>query len=337
MDAGVETHYPNGRFEIVQYNHLRQKVYTRVDDNEPLIALQRATRTLLQRHGTEADTQVLRKAATAYIKDCEARKAMEAAADGKLVLDEFVPMCNVTYVRGIRREDVLAYHTKLRKRGLTERTVANRHQRLKTFLRFCKVDISFLPPTPKYEEGLPTVYTKENIKAILDAADEQMYLVIELGLKLGLRDQELMHAEWSDIDWTHSVYRVQGRPHWKFLVKDSEQRDCPIPADLLDRLKAWRESHPETTLILGTKKGTPNTHLLRALKRLATRAGLDPKQFTLHKLRRSYITTLLRNGFDLRTVQAFAGHSDLKSTLRYIRPSEAKEMQTQLNAINWTE
>jgi hypothetical protein len=49
--------------------------------------------------------------------------------------------------------------------------------------------------------------------------------------------------------------------------------------------------------------------------------------FTLHKFRRSYITTLLRNGIDLRTVQAYAGHKDIASTMRYLRPASAKEAQ----------
>ena len=64
--------------------------------------------------------------------------------------------------------------------------------------------------------------------------------------------------------------------------------------------------------------------------------GNGGPQWTLHKLRRTYATTLLRNGVDLRTVQRFMGHSDMNSTMRYLRPASSKETQAAVNAIKWT-
>jgi integrase len=96
------------------------------------------------------------------------------------------------------------------------------------------------------------------------------------------------------------------------------------------------------------QSGNPNTKLLFALKTLARRAKMncgrcegckskrrECESFTLHKFRRSYITTLLRNGIDLRTVQAYAGHKDIASTMRYLRSASAKEAQGKLNAVVW--
>lgn len=71
-----------------------------------------------------------------------------------------------------------------------------------------------------------------------------MRVVIELGLKLGLREQEICYAEWTDVDWDESAFGVQGKKRWDFGVKDSEQREIPCPADLLKRLKAWHEDRP---------------------------------------------------------------------------------------------
>jgi integrase len=177
-----------------------------------------------------------------------------------------------------------------------------------------------------------------------------MRLVIELGLKLGLRDQELAHAEWSDIDWHDSVYRVRSKPQMEFTVKDCEERDIPISSDLLRSLRQARARHPKTKLIVGTKKDTPNHKLLRSLKRLAKRSGLNCKQcagclsdseeslceqWYLHKLRATYATTLLRNGVDLRTVQAYMGHADIATTAKYLRPASAKEALSKVDAIDW--
>jgi site-specific recombinase XerD len=36
------------------------------------------------------------------------------------------------------------------------------------------------------------------------------------------------------------------------------------------------------------------------------------------------LTTLLRNGIDLRTVQSYAGCKDLASTMRYLRQRDQK-------------
>jgi integrase len=196
---------------------------------------------------------------------------------------------------------------------------------------------------------MPTVYTPDEMKAILAAADPYMRLVINLGLKCGLREQELMHLEWGDIHWAEKVLRVAGKPHWGFRVKDSEQREVPIADEVLELLEARRSENPDTALVLGTHNAKPNTKLLRTLKRLAKRAGLNCKvcegcrgnlgecgHWTLHKLRRTYATTLLRNNIDLSTVQHYMGHADLASTMRYLRPASGKQAQAAVNAIKWS-
>ena len=47
-------------------------------------------------------------------------------------------------------------------------------------------------------------------------------------------------------------------------------------------------------------------------------------------------TAMLRNGFDLRTVQSWAGHREIQSTMRYLRPASAREIQDKLKRkIEW--
>lgn len=295
------------------------------------------------------DRQTLARTAAAYIRDAQQRGAMEAADQARLVNEEFRKLLNrKTYVDEITRDDIFRFHAALRKRGCSDRTVANKHQRLTSWLRFAGIDKTILPPVPKYEETLPTIYTSDEISTLLAEAAPYMKMAILLALKCGLRDQELMHLEFSDLNLADKTLRVQGKPRWNFKVKTHEQRHVPIPNDVLDELKAWKEKRTGQSLILGTKNGNPNTKLLFALKTLARRAKMncgrcegcksrrrECESFTLHKFRRSYITTLLRNGIDLRTVQAYAGHKDIASTMRYLRPASAKEAQSKLNAVQW--
>jgi hypothetical protein len=43
----------------------------------------------------------------------------------------------------------------------------------------------------------------------------------------------------------------------------------------------------------------------------------------------TYCTQLLRSGLDLRTVQQMMGHSDIASTMRYLRPQEHTHTRVQ--------
>jgi integrase len=344
--------YPNGHYQLRTYVQSRPK-YETLALNHPVVAVHALEKARRVAKASAVDSRnpltLLTTAAPFYIRDCERRQKPEAAIQAKKTLDEFLPLCPVSHVRSITREMVLKYHATLRSKGLKERTIANKHTRVKSFLRFCKVDTSFMKGiAPTYEDTLPTIYDPSQVKAIREAADPYMRLVVDMALKLGLREQELLFSEWSDVDWNQSVYRVQGKPSRGFAVKDKQQRDVPIPADLLTILSQWHKTNPKSALIIGTASDKPNKHLLRTLKRLAKRTGLncgkcdgckgklgECSEWTLHEFRRTYITTLLRSGLDLKTVQHYAGHSDLASTMRYLRPASTSETQDRINAIKW--
>jgi integrase len=358
-ENGVEVEYPKGRFMLRSYDSEGRTIYTAPDSQNPHVVQSRLSRAQLRavvRPEHETKLAVLRRAVAAYISDCKKRNAMEAARDATVVLTEFTSICKgITYTKSITRQNILDWHAALRDKGNSDRTIHNKHARLNAFLRFCKVDVgkgSFMPPRPRYEKKLPTMYTSDEIADILsavkDEGDGALRLALLMALKLGLRELEIVYAEWPDVHWHDSVFRVQGKTHWTFKVKDSEQRDVPIPADVLAELKAWHESHKDTRLMVGTKNDKPNMHFLRSLKRLVNRAGLncgtcegctseikECERWTLHKYRRTWATTLLRSGIDPRTVQAWGGWADLETVLRYLRPAAATEMQDKINAINW--
>ncbi len=286
-----------------------------------------------------------------YILDAEKRHAMEAWEQACLVKREFLELVNVTYVDQVTRERILDFDEALRKLGRSPRTIANKRQRLQSMLRWAGIDPEIFPPKPKYETKLPTIYTPDQLAALFQAANPYQTMACSLALKLGLRDQEVQFAEFTDIIWHESVFRVRSKPKYDFTVKDYEQRDIPIPRDFLEQLKAWRHVHPGQNLIVPTAKGKPNTRLLIMVKRLARRAQIEcgwcPNciaglkgdrgcdEFELHKFRRTCITTWLRSKIDPRTVMAYAGHADLETTLRYLRPAAAQERIAEVSEIKW--
>jgi len=69
------------------------------------------------------------------------------------------------------------------------------------------------------------------------------------------------------------------------------------------------------------------------LKAVAKRAKLKEEDFWLHKFRATFATWSLWAGVDLRTVQSYLGHSDLESTMRYLKPSRSKEARAKQNEV----
>jgi integrase/recombinase XerD len=73
--------------------------------------------------------------------------------------------------------------------------------------------------------------------------------------------------------------------------------------------------------------------MLRRLKEVAKRAGMDPDSCWLHKFRASFAIHALQGGIGLRTVQSWMGHTDLASTMRYLRPARGEKIQAQVEAL----
>jgi len=56
----------------------------------------------------------------------------------------------------------------------------------------------------------------------------------------------------------------------------------------------------------------------------------------LHKYRSTFASWALWAGVDLRTAQQWLGHSDIESTMRYLKPSRSKRRRA-ASALGFTE
>jgi site-specific recombinase XerD len=59
----------------------------------------------------------------------------------------------------------------------------------------------------------------------------------------------------------------------------------------------------------------------------------QPENFWLHKFRATFATWSLWAGVDLRTVQQWLGHSDMESTMRYLKPARNQAVREKINEI----
>ena len=99
-------------------------------------------------------------------------------------------------------------------------------------------------------------------------------------------------------------------------------------------MKAWKaKSDKNCDLVFPTAGCNHKLDFLDCLKACAERADLAKENFRLHKFRSTFATRCLWAGVDLRTVQQWLGHSDMESTMRYLKPSRGEKVRERVNAI----
>ena len=285
-----------------------------------------------------------------FLTDTASRGSLKALEAYRLACDEFLKVSGRQYADEIVPEDVVKFQKTLADRGMSARTVSNRHTNLKTFLKFLGYDIKGLPKPPRYDKTLPEIYTDEELNALFKSVTSPRESVLfSLLLQTGVREQEAMHLEWDDLDPKRKLLRLRSKvKRWGFRLKDFEERELPLSDEMLAMLKTYKRDAGTCTLIF-EKEGKPDGHMLRTLKQQVRAASLNcekcdgclskPKEcenWYLHKFRATFCTKMHRNpDIDMRTLQALMGHSDLASTLRYLRPAENVRTQLVVNRMKW--
>jgi integrase len=247
----------------------------------------------------------------------------------------FQQSCKKTNIEDVDRVDMVNYKAFLRdEKGQAPRSCYNKFECVMTFLK--AQDIRKLvrkEDWPRYVEEEPEVYEREDLDVFFKACDENERLIFEFFWMTGMREQEVMHCGWRDINFKHKTVTMRWKPEWGWTPKMYKEREIPIPSKLLDKLaNAQPADAKKNTLLFPTDDGKPNGHFHRMCKLVAKRAGLDPDEWWLHKFRATFATSHLQNGVDLKTVQRWLGHTDLESTLRYLRAARGEAVHDKVNA-----
>lgn len=224
----------------------------------------------------------------------------------------------------------------------SERTLASYTESLKAFINWA-VRLEYLSENPlrgmRAFEAEPEIphrpLTLEEQAKLLAVAPPHRRLVYEVALITGLRKNELMSLEPSDLDTQNSRLRL--RPEW---TKNREGEMRPIPRALCDRLVAYAKTGEALRLYkrhYARKNRTTEypsnpllfvpTHLSQAVATDLERAGI-PKVTTagrldFHALRTTFVNMAVATNADVKTLQATARHSTPSLTLDiYARAQE---------------
>jgi site-specific recombinase XerD len=141
----------------------------------------------------------------------------------------------------------------------------------------------------------------------------------------GARREELTSLDLADLDLRSMVVRIDG--------KGRRERESVLASWVRGPLQAWlavRKSIPGPLFAVVRHNGQVSSPLKRLTnpgmdgvlrKRLAQ---FELESFSWHDVRRSYVTSRLDDGADLRAIMLQVGHTNPKTTMRYDRREKRK-------------
>ncbi len=273
------------------------------------------------------------------------KKADKTYAASKNMLERFAAGMNGKPLREISRDDLINYGFALAESGLVERTVHNHLSRIRAFMKSREVTWPLKPgDMPDYDEEDAQAYDVDQLARLFAAADDEERLLFEFFLQTGLREQEVMHCTWANLDFKSKAVFIKAKPRFGFRLKNKKARLIPVPDDLVVTLTA-RKLRSKSLLLFPTAKGLPDGHMLRTLQALAHRAGLNCgecftkggascgdnpvcSEWGLHKFRKTFATMHHEAGVSPRSIQTWLGHADLSTTLRYLAIADIRSERT---------
>jgi integrase len=205
------------------------------------------------------------------------------------------------------------------------------------------------------QQDSTTALTEEQAQQLLTALQpSQYYPIFYTILSLGLRHGEALGLQWDDFDWanktvqlTRAVILENNRITVGLLKNDNAERKIPLHDGLISFLQLHRMQQDALRLerlaqgkdwqdqgwLFCTRAGKPlsQNNVRKAFKRIIDDTNTERKRAGLpliprckiHDLRRTFITYLIGQGVDPKTVSYLVGHSDTRLTLDiYTRTQE---------------
>ncbi len=235
----------------------------------------------------------------------------------------------------ISEGDVKAYISKkMVDEGLSPRSVVCIIAALRFFFEEVvgRDDVVKIKP-PKQDKKLPTVLTKEEVRLLIDAAENLKHrALVELLYSSGLRISECLNLRVKDLDLDRMVGVVRagkGRKDRMFILSRRAAED-------VRQLILMENKGSEDFIFTGKNKRKRMTSRAaqKIISKLAEKAGIT-KNVTPHVLRHSFATHLLEGGVDIRKIQELLGHANLNTTQIYTKVSmeELRKIRSPLDEI----
>jgi integrase len=245
----------------------------------------------------------------------------------------------IPYFKGLHLHEITAKRIEdykpLRLRKVVKATVNRELSCLKKLMRKA-VEWGVVDENPaqgvklfKETPQAPRLLETEEVAALLAECQQEpctvdLYAFVATIAYAGLRKSEVLNMRWDWIDYRREQLTV--RPSKEWHTKNYKPRTIPLNSALLQALRAVPR-RLGVPYVFATPEGTvyQNVHwIVTALGRAVARAGIvDGVGF--HQLRHCFCSHAQMQGVVPITVQAWMGHQDLRTTLKYSHLSPAHE------------
>ncbi len=269
----------------------------------------------------------------------------------------FILYCDKQHPRDLGAAEVEAFLTHLAVVGKVSASTQNQAKSAILFLyrEVLEAALPWLDNVEqaKAPKRLPLVLNRDEVQAILTRLEGTYWLISSLLYGSGLRIMECLRLRVNDIDFTRREILIRdgkgfknrvtmlpvalAKPLQLHLEKVKALHEADLQAGLgavylpdglarkypaAARDWVWQYMFPAAKLSVDARGGaTHRPHVQeqgvqRAVKQAVRDANLT-KPATPHTFRHSFATHLLEDGYDIRTVQALLGHSDVSTTMIY--------------------
>ena len=209
--------------------------------------------------------------------------------------------------------------------GIGAAARARKLSAIKSFYKYLTVRTKLLTVNPvkdvefpKIRKSLPKYLTLEESRRLLSSVrgvnEKRDYAILMLFLNCGIRRSELVSLNLSDV--YEDRIRVSGKGNKERIVYFGSACKAAIDEYLPERNKKVLS---DNRALFGSRDNNriSVTAVHRLVKKHMLAAGLDPSQYSAHKLRHTAATLMVSNGVDIKTVQEVLGHEHLNTTEIY--------------------
>jgi len=281
-----------------------------------------------------------------YLAEVEAVNAWKTYTDYRSRLENhFLKSCKKTLLSDVDRKDLLAFKTYLAKdSGLSPNSQHNSFLSAMIFLKWAnhKVEIE-TEEWPQPEQRKVEEYSLEEVQKMLANTNEEGRLIMLCLLSSGMRNNELAHFTYGDIDFEHSVWGVNAKEGWKPKTKKGA-REMPVPAWLTAELKARKDAlgAKSTDYIFPTAKGINKGKVRERgfstdfIKAAAKKAGVEGRA-DCHKFRSTAVTNWLRSATSMTDAMNFVGHVHADMMQRYAAHVNVRDKEAHRRVTGWAD
>lgn len=242
---------------------------------------------------------------------------------------------NIT-LQDIKPKHIQEFYQYLLDEGLSGNTVKHYHANIRKALQYAmKTDIILSNPAdkvdlPKIEEYKPKFYTSDEVKTLLnEVIGTKLEIPVMIDCFYGFRRSEVIGLKWSAIDFEKDTIT---QSNGKLIIRDktktkSSKRTLPLEPIVKSFLLELKEKQENNKKLCGNSYNQDYLeyicvddggniirpdYVTETFLKLLKKKNLKIIRF--HDLRHTCASILLKNGANMKEIQAWLGHSNYNTT-----------------------